>query len=350
MKIITLSKLISKGIKVSRQETYYPEKIRKSLLNRIVDNIIWIFKYREFNEFYNLYGMDIKGTKVLDSNYADHRNFNEKRRELRYDITSHSILVRDKLLFYRYMNEIGLPTPVVFAIIFDGNVLDLNFEPIDINIFMERKNYFIKRVYDGGGTGVIKIHDFEEYNKNKNKFTKGFFIIQESVEQHEKMKQLNPQSVNTIRLLTVIDKNRKVRLFSQFLRIGTKKSGNVDNWSYGSILIGINEDGYLQKFGFYKMGLGTKTNIHPDSKIKFDTFQIPYYTQAVEAAIKAHKFFYGSHSIGWDIAIVDDGYIFIEGNDNWDLQPIQFIHGGFKKEILDLMKKFRVFQKEITGF
>ena len=38
------------------------------------------------------------------------------------------------------------------------------------------------------------------------------------------------------------------------------------------------------------------------------------------------------HSIGWDIAIGKDGPVFIEGNDNWEINGPQVGNRGLKKE------------------
>ena len=37
------------------------------------------------------------------------------------------------------------------------------------------------------------------------------------------------------------------------------------------------------------------------------------------------------HSIGWDIAFTENGPIFIEGNDNWEITGIQATNGGMKE-------------------
>lgn len=41
--------------------------------------------------------------------------------------------------------------------------------------------------------------------------------------------------------------------------------------------------------------------------------------EAIEVVIKAHREFHGIRSIGWDVAITENGPCFIEGNDNWEI-------------------------------
>ncbi len=39
----------------------------------------------------------------------------------------------------------------------------------------------------------------------------------------------------------------------------------------------------------------------------------------------------GMQSVGWDIAIGENGPVFIEGNDNWEINGPQICNGGLKK-------------------
>ena len=43
------------------------------------------------------------------------------------------------------------------------------------------------------------------------------------------------------------------------------------------------------------------------------------------------------YSVGWDIAITENGPLFIEGNDNWELQAIQRTHGGLKYDLMNAL-------------
>lgn len=60
------------------------------------------------------------------------------------------------------------------------------------------------------------------------------------------MNVLNPSAINTYRIVTV-NKEGKIYLLTALLRVGTEKTGNVDNWAAGGLAIGINENGYLKE-------------------------------------------------------------------------------------------------------
>ena len=43
------------------------------------------------------------------------------------------------------------------------------------------------------------------------------------------------------------------------------------------------------------------------------------------------------YSVGWDVAIGKDGPIFIEGNDNWEINGPQICHGGLKNLFYEML-------------
>ena len=151
------------------------------------------------------------------------------------------------------------------------------------------------------------------------------------------MDVINPASLNTLRIVT-INKGENTYVLSSLLRIGTAKTGNVDNWAAGGLAIGINDDGYLKKYGFYKPTFGLKTDIHPDTNVVFTEFAVPMYKEACNLACKAHKVFYDVRAIGWDIAISKDGPIFVEGNDNFEISLQQACDKPLKAEWIKAME------------
>lgn len=138
-------------------------------------------------------------------------------------------------------------------------------------------------------------------------------------------------SINTIRLVTIKDPTTKEpKPFAAVLRLGV--NGNVvDNWAMGGLIVEINDDATLAEHAFYKPGKGTKTTIHPDTKIQFKGFKIPFYKECVDTCLLFHKKL-GIHSIGWDVAITENGPVIIEGNDNWELSLMQVACGPLKSK------------------
>lgn len=64
----------------------------------------------------------------------------------------------------------------------------------------------------------------------------------------------------------------------------------------------------------------------------FSNFQVPMYKEALDLACTAHRAFYGIRAIGWDIALTENGPVFIEGNDNFEISLQQACDRPLKKE------------------
>ncbi len=120
------------------------------------------------------------------------------------------------------------------------------------------------------------------------------------------------------------------------LRIGC--NGNVvDNYDKGGVSVGVDLDsGLLVKYGMLKYGRGTKTEVHPNTNVKFEGIKLPHFTEAIEQAIKIHSMLREIPIIGWDIAFTEEGPIFIEGNDNIDISISQQADGGLRQKIESL--------------
>lgn len=311
------------GVKQAYKDSYYPELPRKGKMARIWDNICWAAKYMEANEFYCLYGLDIKGSAL--ANYMDYRAFFDSRNESNRvgNPNSQITLLRDKFLFFHYMRNFNFPVPDVFALYKQGVLYDANLQPLSDENLKEATEYFVKSI-DGECADFVKhIDNYDAYQRVKAEFDpKGMYLFQWGVYQSQAMNAINPGCINTYRIVTV-NKDGNPYVFAAGLRVGTKQSGNVDNWAAGGLFIGINDEGKLCKYGFYKPRYGYKAEIHPDTGVKFEGLVAPDYDRAMRLALEAHRKFYGVRSIGWDIAITEDGPVFIEGNDNWEISLMQ---------------------------
>lgn len=318
---------------IVKQESYYKDKTRKNKLHRYIDNILWTLRYHEDNHFYNMYGMDIVGYK--DSDYICYIDFMNSRNEInvkRRDYNYIAIL-RDKFVFYEFLKGINIATAEVFAClkVVNDNKMLINVSSMGIidESILENKEFFLKSVSGECADGVFHVKNLLEYKSLK--LPNGIYILQNKLNQIKEMNKMGISSINTCRIVTVLE-NGNPRVFSSVLRCGTKKSGSVDNWAAGGIAVGIDSSGRLEKWGFYKPGHGLMVSKHPDTGIIFSEFTVPFYEKATEIALRAHKALYGIGCIGWDVAITEDGPVLIEGNDNWEISLMQVCNGGLKSE------------------
>lgn len=353
--LVNLIKLpFNKGLYSS--ESYFPELAsqRKSRLRIFMDQCKHILRCSAPEKFYFLYGFDIKGLRNQEEYVDAFYEFSVTRDRLNKAADSPYIVLRDKSLFGIVADAYGINTPHNLGIIQNGCFYDysnketfplnhfsqLPFSPNDIE--KKEKHLFIKMIDGECANGVysVIIKDEAVFYKGKQINPDSFFekkkryLVQEAIpNQHTALSALHSRAINTVRLCTVYNKQTdKIEVFSCVLRVGTGVN-NVDNWAAGGLSIGIDTDKCsMREYGFYKPGFGTKTTEHPDSHIVFKDYRIPYLTEAVNQAKEFHHRLYGIHSIGWDIAITENGPCFIEGNDNWEISLMQISNHGLKKE------------------
>lgn len=327
-------------------KSYYPELAdrRRSSLLIFFEQIGNVLKYNCYDEFYFPYGCDVKPKKERKK-YINYQFFNVKRDSLNFsDKVNCTCILRDKILFNVFANGIGIDTPKNVLYVANGKLYDFQNkqEVFAKQLAQYAKNALFCKLVDGEcGKGVFKL----EYKDNKfyidgnecvveevyQRFTSGRYLAQEVIQQHPLMASLHPQSVNSMRIVTVRSVNDGViRVWPSILRMGTGNS-IVDNTSQGGVYAGIDfSTGRMKEWGFYKPKFGLKTDRHPNSDIVFKDFEIPFLKEVQEQAVYFHSMLPGLQSVGWDISIGENGPVFIEGNDNWEINGPQICNGGLR--------------------
>lgn len=348
---ITVVNLINKPLLIKKllinkqyysSETYFPEeKERKNKRTIFLNQIVHILKHGEINEFYFLYGFDIKNFRNQDD-YVSYLEFMNRRnaRNKVGNVKSSVGVLRNKLFFSIIAEGFNIKCINNLAYILDGKVVSNDndeFSGIREYISNLEGHFFVKSINGECGDGVysLKIKKDEIALNQKilqlddivKVFSIGDFVIQNCLLQNNSINQIYPQSINTIRVTTVKNKGNIIVTDAVF-RFGAR-GNNVDNWAQGGVFVPINKNGTLDKYGFFKPKYGTKTDVHPDTGFVFENYEIPFYSEAINEVVKFHKFL-DIHSIGWDIAICENGPVIIEGNDNWEVTLPQTVK-GFKK-------------------
>ncbi len=139
----------------------------------------------------------------------------------------------------------------------------------------------------------------------------GKTVCEELIPPHPSLARLNPTSLNTVRVVTVLE-GEDVRLFYPFLRVG-RYGSIVDNGGAGGILIPIDpETGRLSPVG--RDEAGRYYAEHPDSHVRFRGTVLPDWDEAVRLAEALARVRPRNRLIGWDIAATPDGWVMVEAN------------------------------------
>ena len=335
-------------------KSYYPELKSRATWKNFLLQVEQVIKYGIPNEFFFMYGFDVKGKKERDT-YMNYRPFYIRRDYLNQGRNTHNstCILRNKLYFDIFARSIGVETPRIIAYFTNSKLysVDQGFTEISFNELAKLGNQtlFCKEMAGECGAGIFKLKiENGKFYKNdseispielENLISNSEYIFQELVVQHSRMSNLYSKSVNTMRMVTVRSlKDRKIHLMPSILRIGANGSF-VDNTSQGGLAVGFDlETGQLNQYGFHKPQFGLRTEIHPDSGIRLADFYIPFIKEAEEKAMFFHSMLKDIHSIGWDIAIGENGPIFIEGNDNWEINGPQICNGGLKNKLYKALK------------
>ena len=224
--------------------------------------------------------------------------------------------VADKNYFDLYLKGFNLPKTYVHLI--NGIFEDENYNIISkeqaIKILLSASNITIKpsmASYGGKGVKFLNKPSKKELIDLFDNLGEDNLIFQETVKQSEVTAKLHPNSLNTVRIMTLIlDGEVKVLPWAAFrMGIGNSK---VDNASFGGIYCKINEDGTLSNFAYN--ALGKRFDKHPDGG-EFSSVKFNFMDQIKLLVKQSAQRFPHFRLIGWDIAITENNEpIIIEAN------------------------------------
>jgi hypothetical protein len=138
------------------------------------------------------------------------------------------------------------------------------------------------------------------------------YVLEEIAQQHPRLSQLYPHSVNTIRALTLTIGGAP-RIVSCIARIGNAGKF-VDNFNSGGMTAPVDRDtGVVSSFGLDKKK--RRYDAHPMTGERIPGFQFPDWGAAMEMVRRACLAVPEMGYIGWDVAFTPDGPILIEGNE-----------------------------------
>ena len=198
----------------------------------------------------------------------------------------------------------------------------------EVREFCSTREYLFCKMQDlecGHGCERIKISDYESFDKLYDYLKeKDFCILEDNIEQHPALKKLYPNAVNSMRFITVLDKDGEPHLLYIVQKMGLGGSIIDNNCLFTPVGPETGKILYPAHSGDTIKGIIYEE--HPDTHIKIQGYQIPFVKEAVQMVLEAAKVTPQIRYVGWDVATTPNGPAIIEGNtycahDFWQLPP-----------------------------
>lgn len=271
------------------------------------------------------------------------------------DNSSYRIVVTDKILFHELMQQYGLPVPQMVFLYknnhFFANGRIAKDEEIDqiINDCKDER-IFMKLPCSGQAKGVfIAKRENGGYYVNDNKLDSAYIkqrfgsqsvFFEYQLAQELVMKSFNPDTINTIRVLT-LNYNDQVDIVSAAARFG-RVGYYVDNMHAGGLGVSINIDtGCLEEYGGRRFD-PKKYYSHPDSGLQFKGVKVPQWDEIKSLVYKTLVFLPQYRSLGFDIATTPQGPVILEINTGagMDLAQVGKKYGIADKFDMNLTRRY----------
>lgn len=141
---------------------------------------------------------------------------------------------------------------------------------------------------------------------------RGQTLVEQFLVQHDEMAKLYPDSVNTVRLITYLDKQDRFHVIAGVLRIGN--GGVIDNFAGGGMFTMLDDEGVAMYGAVDKHSHAYA--VHPATGVRIEGFRVPMYAEMLAMAEElAHRLPHTPY-VGWDIALTPDGPAILEANHN----------------------------------
>ncbi|MEZ5829953.1 MAG: sugar-transfer associated ATP-grasp domain-containing protein [Dongiaceae bacterium] len=244
---------------------------------------------------------------------------------------------RDKLLFFRACQRVGVRTVPVVLAVENGIVL----HPAQGAPFsFPRSDLFIKPQSGRGGNGAEVVRYGAGYymRADGRRMTEAelideltamslaaSIIVQPRLENHSDLSEINMNALSTVRVVTGTGFDGRGKVLAAALRVASRKDSVIDNFHAGGIAAAIDLDsGSLGQ----ATDLGLSPNSawhskHPITGGQIEGLQVPDWSEMVALAETAHTRLADRVILGWDMAPLPDGPCIIEANAHPDLDICQ---------------------------
>lgn len=341
---------IFERIKIIKDRKCYTKQILSE------DDILRIDQYwkahygKRICKAWHRYYMSFSGN--LDEKYFPQIIYSTKL-EHRLNPWYYTLVLHDKNLLNTLFGD-TVRCPFVYGKKCGNNYFDADGAPVAYSDFVKKLTNIGKVVIkpttgssSGSGIRICIINDGIDALTGQPievilNFYKTDYNIQEYIKQSKVLSKINPDSINTFRVITYIANNR-INIAPIAMRFG-RKGSCVDNIHAGGLSIGVNEDGRLKKYAFLEFG--ERFERHPDTNVVFEDYYIPSIDKVMETSVMLHKKLPCLGMISWDFTLGENDEVVLlevnlKGQSVWFLQEVhgKGLFGENTEYMLQIMKR-----------
>ena len=247
----------------------------------------------------------------------------------------HPSPLADKKGFADHCREHGVRC-VPYVAHFDGSALPEGLPDCDL---------FVKPVTGRGGTGAerwdrvdafvysgpddMRLSEPQLREHLQQRARHSPLIVQQRLTPHPDLADLTTGALPTVRMVTCLNEAGEPELVGAVFRMAIGSNTTVDNLHAGGIASAVALDsGTLSNAS----NLGADAHLgwlsrHPNTGTTIVGRQLPSWAEAKALALEAHRSLSDRIVVGWDIAIIEDGPIIVEGNGSPDMDIMQRFAG-----------------------
>lgn len=252
--------------------------------------------------------------------------------------TREAEILADKRTFEAWCEENALPTISILAEFEDGRMSgSVVSEPLPA------WDLFAKSPVDYGGRGVSRwrhiapnayegegrrLSSAELVRELARRSAAGPLILQRAESNHPSLAGVTAGALCTLRLLTVRAPDSCPEIVAAAFRMAVGGAA-ADNYAQGGIASAVNLDAGTLGPGVRYDGRGAvrRFTTHPDTGARITGTRLPFWTESVHLVLRAHALLGGIPVVGWDVALLANGPLLLEGNWNPGVKTVQMPSG-----------------------
>lgn len=246
----------------------------------------------------------------------------------------------DKVKFARWCRDRGIATTPVLLVIEDGEQMS---QRTQVEPPLPATDLFVKPAGGRGGFGAQRWRYEGEgrYSDGQGRVLTaaqlladvgeqsrlGRCIIQPRMMNNPDIVDLSNGALSTVRMMTIENETGGFEPTHAVLRMAVGTNTTVDNFHAGGIAAKVDlttgELGPATDLGL-RPDMGWRET-HPNTGARITGRVLPFWRETLDLCVRSHAAFPDRVAIGWDVAILENGPVIIEGNAGPDVDILERI-------------------------